>query len=101
AAARLVHRDGGHVGRGRHAAEGQAGPKVQVGAMGFVHQGQHVVLVGQLHQAAQVGADAVVGGVVDEDGHGVGVGLDGGADVGRLHPQGDAQIGVHLGVNVD
>ena len=78
-----------------------AGAKVEVGAVGLVHQSQHVVFMRQLDQAAQVGADAVIGGVVDEDGRSVGVCLDGGADVGRLHPQRDAEAGIHLGVDVD
>ena len=81
AAARLVHRDRGHIRAGSHAAEGQPGSKIQVGAVRLVHQGQHMVFVRQLDQAAQVGADAVIGGVIDKDRHRVGVCLDGRADV--------------------
>ena len=101
AAARFVHRDGRHIRAGRHAAEGQGRPKIQVGAVRLIHQGQHSMAVGQLHQPAQVGADAVVCGVVDEDGHSIGVCLDGGPHIFHLHPQRNAQVGVHFGIDVD
>ena len=60
-----------------------------------------MVFVRQLDQAAQVGADAVIGGVIDKDRYRIGVCLDGRADVGHFHPQRDAQIPVYFGVDVD
>ena len=62
---------------------------------------QHPGVVGHLDDGPQVGADAVVGGVVDQHGHGVGMLLDGLCHLLPLHAQGDAQALVHLGVDVD
>ena len=68
--------------------------------MRFVHQGQHTVLVGQFDQRPQVGADAVIGRVVDQDGLGIRVCLNGGAHIRHFHPQGDAQLLIHLRINI-
>ena len=69
--------------------------------MRFVGQTQHVVRVRQLDDAAQVGTDAVVGGVVDQDGLGIGIFSDGPLDIGHAHAERDAQTVVAGRVDVD
>ena len=69
--------------------------------MRLIHQAQHAVAVRQLYNAFEVGADAVVGGVVDQDGLGVGILQDGLFHFGKLHPQRDAQTLVAFGVDID
>ena len=75
--------------------------KVEVGAVGFVRQAEHPGVMGHLDDCAQVAADAVVGGVVHQNGHGVGVLPDGLFHLLPLHAQRDAQTLVHLWVHVN
>ena len=100
AAAALVHGDRGHIGPRSHGGNGQAVAKVEVGAVGLVGQAEHPGLVGHLHDGAQVGTDAVVGGVVHQNGHGVGVLLDGLGHLLPLHAQRDAQALIHLRIHI-
>ena len=72
-----------------------------MGAVRLVDEHQHAVGVRQPDDRAQVGADAVVGRVVDQHRLGVGIGLDRRLQVGERHPERNAQIGVHLRVDVD
>ena len=102
AAAALVHRDGGHVRARRHGRDGQAAAaEVEVGAVGLVGEAEHPGVVGHLDDGAQVGADAVVGGVVHQHGHGIRMLFDGLFHLLPLHAQRDAEALVHLGVDVD
>ena len=55
----------------RHGGEGQVLVEIKVGAVGLVGQTEHPAAVGQVHNALEVGADAVVGGIVDQNGLGV------------------------------
>ena len=101
AAAGLVHGHGGHVRPGLHGGDGQLVAEVEVGAVGLVGKAQHPVVVGHLGDGLQVGADAVVGGVVHQHRLGVGVLFDGGLHVLPAHAQGDAQPLVAGGVHID
>ena len=72
-----------------------------MGAVGLVGKAEHPGVVSHLDDGPQVGADAVVGGVVHQHGHGVGVFLDGLFHLLPLHAQGDAQALVHLRVHIN
>ena len=69
--------------------------------MGFVRKAEHPGVVSHLHDGAQVGTDAVVGGVVHQNGHGVGVLPDGLFHLLPLHAQRNAQPLVHFRVDID
>ena len=101
APAALVHGDRGHVRPRGHRGDRKAAAKVKVGAVRLVRQAQHPGAVGHLHDGAQVAAHAVVGGVVDQDGHGLRVLGDGLGHLLAPHPQGDAQPLVDLRVHID
>ncbi len=77
AAAALVHGDGRHVRPRCHGRHRQAVAEVEVGAVGFIGKAEHPGVMSHLDDGPQVGADAVVGGVVHQHGHRVGVLLDG------------------------
>ncbi len=100
AAAALVHGRRTPYPPRRHGRHRQAVAKVEVGAVGFVGKAEHPGVVGHLDNGAQVGADAVVGGVVHQHGHRVGVLLDGLFHLLPLHAQRDAQALVHLRVHI-
>ena len=101
AAPRLVHGHCRHVRPRLHGGDGQVLVEVEVGAVGLVGQTQHAVPVGQLHNAPQVGADAVVGGVIHQHGLGLGILPDGPLHLLQAHTQGDAQPVVALRVYID
>ena len=69
--------------------------------MRLVHQRQHTVAVRQLDQRAQVRADAVISGVVDENGDRVWVCLNGRAHIGSFHAERDAELPVHFRVDIN
>ena len=100
-AAALVHGDRGHVGACGHGGHRKAASEVKMGSVGLVGQTEHPGGVGHPDDGAQVAADAVVGGVIDQHGHGVRVLGDGLGHLLPLHAQGDAQPLVHLGIDVD
>ena len=75
--------------------------KIEVGTVGLVGQAEHAVGVSQLHNGLQVGADAVVSGVVYQHRLGVRVGQNGPLHLADLHAQGDAQAVVTLRVDID
>ena len=54
----------------------------------LIHQHLHAVLMGKLYNLPEVGTDAVVGGVVHQHSHGVGVLLDGLCHLLPLHAHG-------------
>ena len=101
AAAGLVHGHGGHVGPCVHRGDRHARAEVEVGSVGLVGQTEHPRVVGHLRDGLQIGADAVVGGVVHQDGDGVRMLADGPLHLLAPHAQGDAEPVVHLGVDVD
>ena len=72
-----------------------------MGAVGFVSKAEHPGGMGHLHDGFQVGADAVIGRVIYQNSHSVGVFGDGLCHLFPFHAEGDAQTGVHLGVDVD
>ena len=100
AAAALVHGDGRHVRPRCHGRHRQAVAEVEVGAVGFIGKAEHPGVMSHLDDGPQVGADAVVGGVVHQHGHRVGVLLDGLFHLLPLHAQRDAQALVHLRVHI-
>ena len=100
AAAALVHGNGSHIRARRHGRYRQAAAEVEVGAVGFVRKAEHPGVVGHLDDGTQVGADAVVGGVVHQHGHRIGVLPDGLFHLFPLHAQRNAKALVHLGVHV-
>ena len=71
-----------------------------MGAVGFISQAQHPGIVGHPHNGAQVAADAVIGGVVDQNRHRVGVLGNGFGHLFPLHAQADAEPLVHFGVDI-
>ena len=101
AAAALVHRDGGHICARRHGRDRQPAAKIEVCAVGFVGQAEHPGVVGHPHNGAQVAANAVVGGVVHQHGHSVGVLGNGLGHLLPLHAQTDSEAVVYLRVDVD
>ena len=101
AAAGLVHGDGGHVGPGGHGGDGQLVAEIEVSAVGLIGQTQHPGVVGQLDDGPEIGTDAVIGGIVDQHGFGVGVAADGVGHLTGPHPQGDAQAAVTLGIDIN
>ena len=70
-------------------------------AVGFVRKAEHPGVVGHPHNGAQVAANAVVGGVINQHRHGVGVLGNGLGHLLTLHAQTDAEAVVHLRVDVD
>ncbi len=101
AAAGFVHGNRRHIGPGGHSRYRQIIAKVEMGAVGFVGQAEHSVAVGQVHNGPEIGADAVVGGVVYQDGHGAGVLGNGLFYIFPPHAQGDAKAAVDLRIDVD
>ena len=97
-----MHGDGRHVRACRHGGDGQtAAAEVEVGAVGLVGEAEHPGVVGHLDDGTQIRADAVIGGVVHQHGHGVGVLLDGFCHLLPLHAQRDAEALVHFGIDID
>ena len=72
-----------------------------MGPVGLVHQCHHSVGMGQVHDGFQVGADAVVGWIVDQDRLGIRILRHGGFYILQLHPQRDSELRVHLRIDVD
>ena len=66
----------------------------------LVRQHEHVSVVRQLHYGAQVGANAVVGGIVDEYRDRVRVLVHGFLDLRGLHAKRDADMVVNVGVYI-
>ena len=100
AAAAFVHGDRGHIRARRHGRTRQAAAKVEVGAVGFIRKAEHTGVVRHFYDGTQVGADAVVGGVIHQHSHSVGVLLDGLCHLLPLHAQRDAQALIHLRVHI-
>lgn len=70
-------------------------------AVGLVCQHAHAVCVGQLHDASQIRADAVIRRIVHEDSLRVRIGLDGALHVGKRHAQRDAELRIDAGLIID
>ena len=68
--------------------------------MGLVGQAEHTVVMRQLHDAAQIGTDAVVGGVVHQHGLGVRIFPDGLFHRENTHAQRDTQSVVAFRVHI-
>ena len=100
AAAAFVHGHRRHIRARCHGGHRQPAAEIKVGAVGFIGKAEHPRVVRHTHNGAQVAADAVVGGVVDQHRHGVRMLGDRLGDLLALHTQADAQPGVHLGVDV-
>ena len=97
-----MHGDGRHVRACRHGGDGQtAAAEVEVGAVGLVGEAEHPGVVGHLDDGTQIRTDAVIGGVVHQHGHSVGVLLDGFCHLLPLHAQRDAEALVHFGIDID
>src|SRR5699024_6351299 len=80
---------------------GQLVAEIEVGAVGLIRQAEHAVVVGHFGDGLNVGADAVVGGVVHQHRLGVGVLFDGGLHIFPAHAQGNAQPVVAGRVHID
>ena len=96
-----MHRHGGHVRARGDGADGQVLVEIQVRAVRFVRKAQHAVVVRDLHDGAHVRADAVIRGIVDEDGARVRVRGDGLFHLRDAHAERDAEAVVTVGVDVD
>ncbi len=101
AAAGLVHGNRRHIRPGSHGGHGQLVAEVKVGAVGLVSQAEHAVVVGHLGDGPDVGADAVIGGIVHQHRFCVGMLLNGGLHILPAHAQRDAQPVVTGGVHID
>ena len=100
AAAALVHGDCGHVRTRFHGGHRHAVAEVEMGSMGFIRQAHHPGFMRQLHDGAQVAAHTVIGWVVHQHGHRVRVLPDGFPHLVHAHAQGDAQLPVHVRIDV-
>ena len=101
AAARFVHGHGRHVCTRRHRGDGQPFAEIEVRAVRLVGDDEHIVLVRQLYDGAEIRTDAVIGGVVYEDRLRVGGAFDGAFELLQAHAEGDAEAGVRFGIDVD
>ena len=70
-------------------------------AVSLIYQYHHAVLMGNLNDLPEVGADSVVCGVVHQDGLCLGVLLDGTLHLRYLHAQGYTQAVIRIGIHVD
>ena len=77
AAARFMHGDGRHIRARGHGGDGQALAEIEVRAVRLVCDDEHIVLVRELYDGAQVRTDPVIGGVVHENGLRFGGAFDG------------------------
>ena len=101
AAARFVHRNRSHIRSCRHSGNGQIFSEIEVCSVRFVRKAQHTVLMGELYNLLQIGADAVIGGVVYQNCFGIGIGKDCFFYFGYLHAKRDTQTGVTFGVHIN
>ncbi|MPN34306.1 hypothetical protein SDC9_181799 [bioreactor metagenome] len=69
-------------------------------AVGLVDERRHSRAVRRFGYAPEVGADAVIGGVVDEDGLCLGMSGDRRFDVIRAHTERNAEFGMDAGVHI-
>ncbi len=95
-----MHGHRGHVRSRGHGGDRHILPEVEVRAVGLIGQTVHSRLVGHLYNGAQIGADAVVSGVIHQYGHRVGMFLNGLGHLLPLHAQGNTQPVVYLRVHV-
>ena len=68
--------------------------------MSLIHQDHHAVLMGQLHYPLQVGANSIICGIVNQDGHCIRILLDGAFHLRNLHTQGYSQMVICLGIDI-
>ncbi len=101
AAARLVHRNGGHIRTCRHSVDRHILAKIKMRAVCFIHQAEHVVLMRQLDDRAQVRADTIIRRIVDQNGSGIWVRLNCLFHLADFHAQGNSQPAVHLRIDVN
>ena len=85
AAAGFVHAYRRHVGTGRHGGYRQVFSEIEVGAMGFVSQRQHPMVMSQLDNGPKIRTDTVVSGVVHQNRHRIRIFPDGLLHLGNLH----------------
>ena len=69
--------------------------------MSLIHQRHHIMLMSQADYGAEVGANAVIGGIIDEHRRSVGVLDDSLLDLRELHTQRDADMRIDVGVDID
>ena len=69
--------------------------------MGFIDDDEHTVRMCELHDAAKVGTDTVIGRVIDEDRFCIRVVTDGGLDINKLHAECDAELLVGTRININ
>ena len=72
-----------------------------MGSVGLVHQYFHSMGMGHADDASQIGADAVVSGIIYQYGPGVRMVLHGSLHLGHLHPQSNSQFCVHIRIHID
>ena len=68
-----MHGHGSHIRTGFHGVYRKIFPKIKVGSMGLIHQHQHIVFMGKPYDALKVGTDSIVGGIVYQHAHGIGI----------------------------
>ena len=96
-----MHGNGRHICTRRHSGDRQAAAEIKVRAVCFVREAQHTGIVRHLYDCAQVAANAVVCGVIDEHRHGVRVFADGFCHLLALHTERNTEAMIHLRVDVD
>ena len=95
-----MHGNRRHVCAAAHSAGGKSLAEIEMRSVRFVHQHFHAVAVDYLGDSAQVGADAVVGGIIHQHRFCVRVGEDSGFYLLRGHSEGYAEVVVHPGVDI-
>ena len=67
----------------------------------LVHKAQHIMLMRQLHDAAQIRADTIIGRIVHEHGSRLRISLDSLLHLANFHAQRDSQLAVDLRININ
>ena len=100
AAPALVHGHGGHIGSCRHGRHRESAAKIEMGAVGLIHQAKHAGAVGHLYNGPQIAANPIVRGIVHQHRHGVRVLCDCLGNLLPLHTQRNPQPLIHLRVYI-
>ena len=100
-AAGFVHGCRRHIRTCRHRGDRQVVPKIKVRAVRLIREAQHPVLMCNPDDGAQVGADAVVGRIVDQNRFGIRMQRNRPLHVRNAHTERNAQPLITGGINVN
>ena len=96
-----MHGDGCHICARRHGGHRQTAAEIKVRAVRFVCEAQHAGIVRHLYDRAQVTANAVIRGVIDEHRNGVWVLADGLCHLLALHAERNAEAMIDFRVYIN